>query len=87
MLEWIERFRSAPDFETIRVTYAKPGLVQRGMALLRRNQIDEARKSFSMILQVNPKDQAAQQAIALDRYDARARQLAEGYRAAPVAAA
>jgi hypothetical protein len=40
-----------------------------------------------MILQVNPRDQAAQEAIKLEHYDERARELAAAYRAVPVAAA
>ena len=87
LVDWIERFRTATDIASISVGRLSLVWFNRGMAHLRRNQMDEARKSFSMMLQVNPKDQAAQRAIALDRYDALARQLAEAYRAKPVAAA
>jgi tetratricopeptide (TPR) repeat protein len=87
LLQWAEWFRNAPDITTVPVSSLSLVWFNRGMALLRRSRMDEARESFSMILEVNPKDRTAQQAIALDRYDAVARELAAGYRAIPVAAA
>jgi len=57
------------------------------MALIRRNKIEDARNCFSVILQDNPKDEAVQQAIKLDRFDDIARRLAEAYRTPPPVAA
>ena len=87
MLDWIERFRRAAGIETTPIYLASQVWFNKGMALLRRNKIDDARHSFSMILQYNPKDEAVQQAIKLDRYDDIARRLAEAYRTPPQVAA
>jgi tetratricopeptide (TPR) repeat protein len=87
LFDWIEGFGTAADIGTVPFSTLSQVLFNRGAAFLRRSLIAEARKSFSMILQVNPRDQAAQEAIKLEHYDERARELAAGYRASPVAAA
>ena len=87
MLKWIERFQNAPGIENIRVGLLGQVLFNRGMALLRGNQIQAARGYFEKILELNPRDQVAQQALSLNHYDASARHLAEVYRARSLSAA
>ena len=87
MLKWIDRFQNAPGIENIRVDLLGQVLFNRGMALLRGNQIQAARGYFEKILELNPRDQVAQQALSLNHYDASARHLAEVYRARSLSAA
>ena len=87
MLKWIERFQNAPGIENIRVGLLGQVHFNRGMALLRGNQIQAARGYFEKILELNPRDQVAQQALNLNHYDASARHLAEVYRARSLRAA
>ena len=90
MLKWIDRFQNAPGIENIRVDLLGQVLFNRGMALLRGNQIQAARDYFEKILELNPRDQVAQhaqQALSLNHYDASARHLAEVYRARSLSAA
>ena len=60
MLKWIDRFQNAPGIENIRVDLLGQVLFNRGMALLRGNQIQAARDYFEKILELNPRDQVAQ---------------------------
>jgi len=87
MLDWVRRFQNAPGIENIRVGLLGQVLFNTGMAQLRRNQIQEARVYFERILELNPRDEAARQALSLDQYDASARHLAELCRARFLSAA
>jgi tetratricopeptide (TPR) repeat protein len=87
IFDWIERFQHSPGIENIPVSLLSQVWFNRGMALLRRNRIDDARGSFRTILQINPGDREVQRAITLDRFDDEARQLAKEYRKPRVFAA
>jgi tetratricopeptide (TPR) repeat protein len=89
MLDWIERFQRLTGVENIPVSVRSQVWFNSGMALLRISKVDDARNSFSRILQLNPRDKKVQRAIELDRFDEEARQLAKEnqYRELPMFAA
>jgi tetratricopeptide (TPR) repeat protein len=77
MVEWVDRFQASPGVESIPVSLVRQVFFNLGMALLRQNHIQAARERFETIVRLNPRDQAAREALSLSEYDDHARHLAQ----------
>lgn len=87
ILDWVDRFDRAPGRD--RVLASVLGLVRfnQGLTLLRLGQQAEARETLALAHGINPAESAIDEALQLDVYDDRARQIASRLRARPISIA
>ncbi len=83
VLDWIERFDRAPGRDQIYAIPLAQVHLNRGLILLRLGQRDEADEAFRLAHAIDPIEPAIIEALALQGYDEKARQIGPRSRSKP----
>ncbi len=86
LLDWAARFDTAPGHANVAASVVVQVLFNRWMALLRLAEVHAAREFLQAIIRLDPNNRSAREAIALDSYNHRARELASLIRSRATAA-
>jgi tetratricopeptide (TPR) repeat protein len=84
ILEWSDRFESAPGRDGVRASVLAQFQFNRGLILLRLGRIGEARRALELAHATNPEEDAIDEAQGLVAFDDRARGIAARLRARPL---
>jgi hypothetical protein len=76
MISWINRFEFAPDRDSIPAPIRAQVKFNLGMTLLRQGRVNHARDAFRDAHRIFPSETAIDEAMVLDSFDDRARDIA-----------
>jgi tetratricopeptide (TPR) repeat protein len=83
ILSWINRFEFAPDRDSIPAPIRAQVYSNLGLTLLRQGRVDQAREAFGRAHEIDPDEPAIDEALGLDSFNDRARDIAVRLRKKP----
>ena len=84
ILDWVDRFERAPGRDQVRASVLAQVQFNRGLVLLRLGQRDDARHALDLAHAADPVEPAIDEALRLEVFDDRAREIGARLREKPV---